>query len=51
MSTVKKYTREAILASEQFACYQKDFLAALLTKETYSIAEAKKIASDFFKEV
>lgn len=46
----KKYTREAILSSDEFKKYQKDFLAALLTKKTYTIPEALKIAEGFFKE-
>ena len=47
-NNVMKFTREEILASKKFAGYQKDFLAALLTKPEYSLAEAEKIASEFF---
>lgn len=42
-----KYTREAILASPEFKGYQPDFLAALLTKPQYTLAEARKVASAF----
>lgn len=45
-----KYTRESILKSKEFAKYQKDFLAALLTKKEYTLAEARKIAAAFFEE-
>lgn len=44
----KKYTREAILASKEFAGYQQDFLKVLLVKPEYTLAEAKKIAEAFF---
>lgn len=43
-----KYSRDAIIESEEFKCYQKDFLKAILTKEEYSLAEARKIASEYF---
>ena len=46
----KKYTREAILASEEFKGYQRDFLKALLHKPYYTLPEARRIVSDFFKE-
>lgn len=36
-----KYTREMLLKSEALGDYQKDFAAVILTKETYTIAEAK----------
>lgn len=36
-----KYTREKLLNSEALGDYQKDFAAVILTKETYTIAEAK----------
>lgn len=45
----KKYTREAILRSEEFKDVQKDFLAVLLTKKEYTLAEAHKIVSAFMK--
>ena len=46
----KKYTREAILASEEFKAYQRDFVKALLVKPYYTLPEARRIVSDFFKE-
>lgn len=36
-----KYTREKLLNSEALGDYQKDFAAVILTKETYTIEEAK----------
>lgn len=36
-----KYTREMLLKSEALGDYQKDFAAVILTKETYTIVEAK----------
>lgn len=42
-----KYTREALLKCEQFAYVQKDFLAALLVKDEYTISEVKKLISAF----
>ena len=46
----KTYTREALLKSKRFSGYQRDFLAAILHKETYTIAEATKAGKAFFKE-
>lgn len=36
-----KYTREMLLKSEALGDYQKDFAAVILTKETYTLSEAK----------
>ncbi len=36
------YTREALLASNAFAGYQKDFARVALTEPMYTIADAKK---------
>lgn len=44
----KKYTREALLKSKRFSSYQKDFLAAVLNKPEYTIAEAEKAVEAFF---
>lgn len=44
----KKYTKETILKDERFSKYQQDFLRVILTKDYYTIAEAKKIAEAFF---
>ena len=40
----KKYTKETILKDDRFSKYQQDFLRVILTKDYYTIAEAKKIA-------
>lgn len=50
MAKTTKYTREAILASKEFEKYQKDFLRVILTKNEYTITEARKLAKEFFKE-
>ena len=42
------YTREALLKSDLFSQYQKDFLAAVLCKPEYTIAEAEETVKDFF---
>lgn len=44
----KVYTRDALLRSKRFAGYQKDFLAAVLCKDTYTLAEADKAVKAFF---
>lgn len=46
----KKYTREAILASDLFKGYQKDFVSILLVKPEYTLAEAKKIVFAYFEK-
>ena len=50
MAAQPKYNREVLINSDLFAEYQKDFLAALLPKPKYTIAEAQKIVSDFFNK-
>lgn len=50
MANTKKYKREAILASDVFKGYQRDFVSALLDKPEYTLAEAKKIVSAFFNK-
>ena len=50
MASKTKYTKEALLASEIFKDYQKDFVSVLLEKPEYTIAEAKKIVSAFFNK-
>lgn len=44
----KKYTRAAILRSKRFSGYQKDFLAAILTKPEYTVTEAERAVRAFF---
>ncbi len=44
----KKFTRDVLINSKLFLKYQNDFLSAILTKEEYTIAEAKKIVEAFF---
>lgn len=46
----KKYTREALLKSRLFADYQQDFLKALLQKDFYTLAEAKRIIKAFYEK-
>ncbi len=46
----KKYTREALLCSKKFAMYQKDFLAVILKKPEYTMADAVKTVEAFFHE-
>lgn len=45
-----KYTREVLLKSKEFAKYQSDFLKAILPKEEYTLAEARRIVKKFFEE-
>ena len=45
---IKTYTREALLRSKRYAGYQKDFLAAVLCKPEYTLAEADKAVKAFF---
>lgn len=44
----KKFTREALLQSPRYKTYQQDFLAAVLHKPEYTIAEADKAVKAFF---
>lgn len=44
----KKYTREALLKSKRFSCYQRDFLGVVLSKPEYTLAEATKVVKAFF---
>ena len=48
MDKAKKYTRQALLKSKRYAEYQQDFLAAVLSKPEYTIAEADKAVKAFF---
>lgn len=48
--TETKYTREALLASKQFADVQRDFLGVILDKPTYTLAEARAAVNDFMKK-
>lgn len=45
-----KYKREVILKSKEFAKYQPDFLRAILTKDWYTLAEARKVVRNFFEK-
>ena len=49
-SKTKKFKREVILKDSRFQHYQKDFLAAILTKDEYTIDEALAIAKALFRE-
>lgn len=44
----KQFPRRALLADSRFQEYQPDFLAVILDKPFYSLAEAQKIAEAFF---
>lgn len=44
----KKFSREALLRLPEFQQYQRDFLAVVLNKPTYTLAEARKKVSAFF---
>lgn len=44
----KRYKREALLKSKRFSHVQKDFLRAILTEDTYTMAEAEAAVSAFF---
>lgn len=46
----KKYRREALLKDRRFAKYQQDFLAVVLHKEEYTLAEAEKAVKAFFEK-
>ena len=46
----ERYNREVLLQDPRFAKYQRDFLAAVLTKQTYTIAEAVKAAKNYFEK-
>ena len=46
-SQEKRYKREALLKSERFSHVQQDF-RAILTEETYTMAEAQKAVDAFF---
>ena len=50
MAAQPKYNREVLIKSDLFSDVQKDFLSALLSKPKYTIAEAQKIVSEFFKD-
>ena len=42
-----KYTKESLLKAEEFRHIQPDFLAAILPDKGCTLAEAKKIVSEF----
>ena len=46
----KKYTRDALLRAPEFQKYQRDFLAAVLNKDEYTLAEARKVVKAFFEK-
>lgn len=46
----KKYTREALMRDGRFSIYQRDFLAAVLSKPEYTIAEAERAVKAFFEK-
>ena len=42
----EKYTAEALLKSKLFKDVQQDFLKAILIKDSYTIAEARKAVKE-----
>ena len=46
----KKFRRESLLKSPEFAKYQKDFLSVILSKPDYTLTEARKIIKEFFEK-
>ena len=44
----KRYTPRALIKGGRYAGYQKDFLAVILTKPLYTLAEADKAVREFF---
>lgn len=46
----KKYSRESLLKSRRYSRYQKDFLAVILPKKEYTLAEADKAVKAFFEK-
>ena len=46
----KKFKRESLLKSPEFAKYQKDFLSVILSRPEYTLAEARKIIKEFFEK-
>ena len=46
---LKKFKREALLKSKHFSYVSKDFLKAILTEEYYTIEEAEKAISEFYR--
>ncbi len=47
--SAKKYKREVLLKDRRFAKFQKDFLAAILTEEEYTVEDALAKARAFFE--
>lgn len=46
---MQRFKREVLLKSSEFEKYQKDFVAALLTKDEYTLPEARRIVKNFFE--
>ena len=46
----KKYSREALLQAPRIQKYQPDFLAVVLNKPFYTLAEAQKRVTAFFEK-
>lgn len=47
---MKKFKREVLWQAKEFGKYQPDFLRALLHKEEYTLAEARRILKNFYDE-
>lgn len=50
MKEETRYSREVLLKDPQFAGYQPDFLAVVLHKPFYTLAEARAAVKAFWKE-
>ncbi len=48
--TEKRYTPRALIRGGRYAGYQKDFLAVILKKPLYTLAEADKAVREFFEK-
>lgn len=49
VKNAKKFRREVLLKDPRFAKYQKDFLAAILPDEEYTVDDALAKARAFFE--
>lgn len=45
-----KYKTASLIHSKEFETYQQDFARVLLSKEEYTVEEAKEILNKYFKE-
>lgn len=50
MNKEAKYPTATLLKSKALAEYQRDFARVLLTKDEYSVSEAKAVLDKFFQK-